>query len=58
MITREKKLAMYILILPFIVIEDTILHENQNGVKVQCFFLTIVAISTTRSSKTPPGTFF
>ena len=57
MITREKKLVMYIMILPFIVIEDTILHENQNGVKVQCFF-TIVAISTTRSSKSPPRTFF
>ena len=38
MITREKKLVMYIMILPFIVIVDTILHENQNGVKVQCFF--------------------
>ena len=57
MITREKKLVMYIMILPFIFIEDTILHENQNGVKVQCFFLTIVEISTTRSSETPPGAF-
>ena len=38
MITREKKLVMYIMILPFSVIEDAILHENQNGVKVQCFF--------------------
>ena len=38
MITREKKLVMYIMILPIIVIEDTTLHENQNGVKVQCLF--------------------
>ena len=38
MITREKKLALYITILPFIVIEEIILHENQNGVNVQCFF--------------------
>ena len=39
MITSEKKLVMYLMILPFIVIEDTILHENQNCVKVHCFFL-------------------
>ena len=57
MITRQKKLVIYIMILPFVVIEDTILHENQNAVKIQCF-LTIVAISKTRSSETPPGTFF
>ena len=38
MITREKKLVIYIMILPFIVIEDTILHENENGVEVQGFF--------------------
>ena len=34
----KKKLVMYIMILPLIVIEETILHENQNGAKVQCFF--------------------
>ena len=58
MITRETKLFLYIMILPFIVIRDTNFHEDRSDVKLQCFFLTIVAFSKTHSSKIPPGTFF
>ena len=58
MITRKKIFFLYIIILPFIVIEDTNIHEDRSHVKLQWFLLTIVAFSQTHSSEIPPGTFF
>ena len=48
MITREKKCFLYIMILPFVVTEDTNFHEDRSHDK---FLLTIVAFSKTHSSK-------
>ena len=53
MITREKKIFLYIMILPFFVIEDTNFDEDRDHVKLQWFLLTIVLFSKTHSSKNP-----
>ena len=59
MITR-KKTFFYLIILSFIVIEDTNFHEERNHVKLQWFLLAIMAFSKTysSSSKITLGTFF
>ena len=58
MITREKNFFLYIVILPFIVIEDTNFHGDRSHVILKWFLVTIVAFSKTHISKIPPGNVF